>query len=98
LRTHAAEIDGHGIALDDHFDADRHRLAQVHTIIVQKRFRLVSAIGNLGNARAHFALGLGPALLNGAIHRRFTIAGEKLLQAAFSHAASTDLGMQIPKG
>ena len=98
LRAHAAQINGHLVAL--HFDADfdRHMLAQVDAVVVHERFGFVNPIGNFFHRGARQLLALIEYQPHGLFERLGAVALEQLHQAALARADRGDLRAKIAHG
>ena len=78
-------------------DTDRHWLATVHAVVIEKGFCLVNAVGEFGDLLADNSLGLIPVECDAGLHGIGTIFCKQVLQSPFAKTARGDLGTKVTK-
>ena len=96
-RLHRAlrEVDREVAAFYDHVDDDRDAFAMLHAVVVEERFGVIGAVGNLLDDQAALALGVVEDAFDRDLDRLRAVARVEFLEPAFGQRARGHLGAQI---
>src|SRR3972149_5292695 len=95
LRTRSREVDSNFASFYCDLDLDRHRSSAIHTVVVEERFGLIGAVGNLLYFRADNPLGVLPALANDIEHGLAPIFVQQVHETTFAEATCRNLCSQV---